>query len=65
METIKNPDYSVEQLKIILHAISEDFSLEELQQICAPKIPIKNMETLELYFQKGRKENVSFMTPEE
>lgn len=47
---ITNPNYSDEQYEIICSAIKAGLTLKELEQICNPKLPARNMRMLANFF---------------
>lgn len=52
IDTISNSEFSPEQLDVILEAVREGLSLEELQQLCVPRLPVRNMQLLKLFLLK-------------
>lgn len=51
-QEIANPEYSAEQLDIILNAVKDGMPLEGLQQLCDPKLQVKNMKILMLFLKR-------------
>lgn len=52
LDVISDYQYSKEQLEIIIQAVKAEVSLAELQKLCNPDLPIKNMELLMEYYLK-------------
>jgi len=57
MTVLSNPDFSKEQLEFIIQAVQSELTLPELRQMCNPKLPVKSMELLRLFYLKQREGN--------
>lgn len=59
LEMLSDPRFSKEQMEVLIRLTKRDVPLPKLKQICDPKLEVKNLEMLEVYFGKetGRIDN--------
>lgn len=57
LNVISSPRYSPEQLEVILSAVKEGLTLEQLRQLCVPELDVKNMQLLIQFFLKNQEES--------
>lgn len=54
LAVISNPEFSKEQLDFIIQAVQSELTLQELRQMCNPKLEVRSMELLEQFYLRQR-----------